>query len=92
MLIYGLNIWQELYGLAEKYILVKVEHVLAHRRQKENEDLSQFERFVTEGNKKADELANAGAMLEGFIVETGAKTVQQERDFLRCTHAALTAE
>ena len=31
--------------------------------------------------RKADELAKAGAMLdEGFMSETRAKTVQQERD------------
>ena len=30
--------------------------------------MSQFEKFVTEGNEKADELAKAGAMLdEGFF-------------------------
>ena len=31
-----------------------------HEERKEN--MSQFERFVTEGNEKADELARAGAM------------------------------
>ena len=30
--------------------------------------MTQFERFITEGNEKADELAKAGAMLdEGFM-------------------------
>ena len=34
-----------------------------------------FEKFVTEGNEKADELAKAGAMLdEGFMAEARAKT------------------
>ena len=60
---------------------MKVEHVLAHRTKKEKKHVSQFERFVTEGNEKADEWAKAGAMLdEGFIVETRAKIVQQERE------------
>ena len=41
--------------------------------------MSQFEKFVADGNEKADELAKAGAMLdEGFMPETRAKTVQQE--------------
>ena len=34
----------------------------SHHEGKEN--MSQFERFVTEGNEKADELAKAGAMLD----------------------------
>ena len=43
--------------------------------------MSYFEKFVTVGNEKADELAKEGAMLdEGFMVETRAKTVQQERE------------
>ena len=46
-----------------------------------------FEKFVTDGNEKADELAKAGAMLdEGFMAKTTAKTVQQER---KEVHAAL---
>ena len=40
----------------------------AHRTKKEREKMTKIERFVTEGNEKADELAKAGAMLdEGFI-------------------------
>ena len=43
--------------------------------------MSQLEKFVTDGNEKADVLAKAGAMLdEGFKAETRAKTVQQERE------------
>ena len=41
--------------------------------------MSQFERFATEGNEKADELARAGAILDaGFMAEARAETVQQE--------------
>ena len=36
-------------------ILVEVQHVEAHRTKKEKTIMSQFERFVTEGNEKADE-------------------------------------
>ena len=51
------------------------------RRTAQRKDTSQFEMFVTEGNDKADELANAGAMLdEGKIAEVRAKTMQQERE------------
>ena len=43
--------------------------------------MTQFEKFVTEGNEKADDLAKAGAMLdEGFVVEARAKTMQLERE------------
>ena len=69
MQIYGFKkIWEELHGLAERGILVEVEHVKARRTKKEKKNMSQFERFVAEGNEKADELAKAGAMLdEGFL-------------------------
>ena len=63
MLIYG-KIWEELRGLAERGILVEAEHVKAHRTKKEKKHMSQFERFVTEGDEKADELAKAGAILD----------------------------
>ena len=39
--------------------------------------MSHFEKFVTEGNEKADELAEAGAILdEGFMAETIEEIVQ----------------
>ena len=44
-------------------------------------NMSHFEKFVTWGNRKADELAKAGAMLdEGFMAEARTKTVQKERE------------
>ena len=36
-------IWEELHGLAERCILVEVEHVKAHRTKKEKKHMSQFE-------------------------------------------------
>ena len=62
------KIWQELHELVKKRgILVEVAHVKARRTKKEKEKMTHFERFVTEGNEKADELAKAGAMMdEGF--------------------------
>ena len=60
--------WEELHELVKRGVLVEVEHVKAHRTKKEKEKMAQLERFVTEGNEKADELAKAGAMLdEGFF-------------------------
>ena len=43
--------------------------------------MPKFERFVAEGNEKADELPKAGAMLdEGLMAEAEAETMQQERE------------
>ena len=58
---------------------MEVEHVKEHRTKKEKTEMSHFEKFVTEGNEKTDELAKAGALLdEGFVAEARAKTMQQE--------------
>ena len=43
---------------------MEVDHVKAHRTKKVKKTMSQFEKFVTEGNKKADELAKGGALQE----------------------------
>ena len=60
---------------------MELEHVKAHRTKKEQETMTNFERFVTEGSEKADELAKAGAMLdEGFMAEARAEPMKQERD------------
>ena len=42
---------------------MEVEHVEAHLTKKEKENMSQFEKFVPEGNEKADDLVKTGAML-----------------------------
>ena len=67
--------------------MVEVEHVKAHRTKNVKKDMSQFEKFVADGDEKADELAKAGATLdEGIMAETRAKTVQQVREVV---YAAL---
>ena len=67
--------------------LVEVEHVKAHRSKKEMQQMTLFERFITECNEKADELTKDGAMLDGReVVQTRANTVQQRREEV---HAAL---
>ena len=59
---------------------MEVAHVKAHRTKKENEKMTNIERFVTEGSAKADALAKAGATLdEGFVAEVRAVTMKQER-------------
>ena len=73
--------WEELHELVERGILVEVAHVKAHRTEKEKEKMTKIERFVTEGNEKAGELAKAGAMLdEGFVAEARAETLKKERE------------
>ena len=86
-------------GSREELHLVEVEHVKAHRTKKDKKYMTQFEKFATEGNEKADELAKAGTMLdEGFMTEARAKTVQHEREevckFMKLcsTRPAFTAQ
>ena len=63
--------------LVRRSIPVEVAHVKAHRTKKEKEKMTKIERFVTEGNEEADELAKAGAILdEGFTAEV----MKQERE------------
>ena len=58
-----------------------MEHVKAHCTKQEKKYSSHFEKFVTEGNEKADELAKEGALLdEGFVAEARAETMQQKRE------------
>ena len=54
----GADMWTNLGKLHEpvkKGILVEVAHVKAHRTKKEKGKMTQFERFVAEGNEKAHE-------------------------------------
>ena len=75
-----IKMW-EVHELVKRGILVEVAHVEAHRTKKEKEKMTNIERFVTEENEKADELAKAGAMLdEGFMADVGAVTMKQERE------------
>ena len=56
-----IKIWEELQELVKRGILVEAAQVKAHRTKKDKEKMTKCERFVTEGNEKADELAKAGA-------------------------------
>ena len=57
-------IW-EVRRLHPEGTLLEVEHVKAHRSKKEKHDMPVFERFVAEGNERAEELSKDGAMLDG---------------------------
>ena len=57
-----------------------VAHVKGHRTKKEKEQMTKIERFVTEGNEKADELVKEGAMLDEGFMEVRAVIMKQERE------------
>ena len=51
------------------------------RTKKEKKEMSHFEKFVTEGNEKAEDAAKAGALLVRRVYGgRRAKTMQQERE------------
>ena len=80
-------IWEALHRVLQEGTLVEVEHVKVPRTKKEKQGMTLFEKIVTEGNERADELANCTAMLDGGVVaQMRASTVQQKREEV---HAAL---
>ena len=81
-------IWGELHGFDQESILVEVDRVKAHRTKKDMQQLSLFERFIAEGKEKADELAKAGAMMDGGVLtQARASTVQQGKRRSLCSAA-----
>ena len=68
-------------------MLIEVEHVKAYHTEKARQQMTLFEKFTTEGNEEAEELAKQGAMLDGgFVAQARASTIQQERE---AVYAAL---
>ena len=60
---------------------MEAEHFKAHRSKKEMQKMSLFEKFITEGTEKADELAKEGARLDGGdMAQVRAITILQERE------------
>ena len=57
-------IWEEVRRVHQEVIYPEVEYVKAHRSKKE-QPMSLFQKSVTEGNAEVDELAKAGARLDG---------------------------
>ena len=62
-------LWVELNNLHAKETVIEVEHVKAHGIEKERQQMSLSEKFVTDGNEKADEFAKTGAMLDEGCVD-----------------------
>ena len=80
MRVCGSNMWEEL-QLSTWKCWWKWSMPKRTAQIKDKREMSHFEKFVTAGNEKADELAKASAVLdEEFMAETRAKTVQQERE------------
>ena len=77
-----IRIWEELHKLVIRGILVEVELVKAHRTKKEKEKMTHFERFVTEGNEKADDRCRT----KDSWRKQEQRQMQQEREE---AHAAL---
>ena len=76
--------WEELNELRSEAILIEVEHVKAHRTEKERRQMSLFEKFVTEGNEQAYEPPKEAATWDaGLVAQARASTIQQERRSVR---------
>ena len=74
-------ILEEWHRVHPEGILVDVEHVKEHRSKKEMQQMTLFERFITESNEKANELAMEGAIMDGAAkAQVRVSTVQQERE------------
>ena len=67
--------------MRSKEILIEVEHFKAQHTEKERQQMSLLEKFITEGNEKADELAKDGALLDGgYMALARASTTEQKRE------------
>ena len=73
-------IWEELHRFHQEGTLDEVEHVRGHRTKKEMQVMSLFEKFIIEGNEKADEPGREESCLHGGdMAQVSAITIQQER-------------
>ena len=72
-------IWEELHRVHPEGTRVEAQHFNAHRSKKEMQNRSLFEKFITGGIEKADELAKEGARLDGGdVAQVRAITIVQE--------------
>ena len=76
--IFGSPIWEELNNFRSKATLIETEHVKAHRTEKERQQMSLFEKCITEGNEKADEPAKEGAIDEWRMSGAGKSKEREE--------------
>ena len=72
--------WEDFHRVHQEGVWVEVEHVKAHRSNKEMQEMSLFQKFITEGHEKADEQSQEGAWLDGGdMAQVRAITIQHER-------------
>ena len=72
-------IWEEVRIIREEGTRLEVRHVKAHRSKKEKKEMSLFERFVTEVNERAEELADGAMSDEGGVAQIRASIVQRKK-------------
>ena len=73
--------WEEVRRFHQEGTFLEVRHVTAHLCKKERQEMSLFERFVSERNEKADELAKDEAMLDrSEMSQIRASTVELRRE------------
>ena len=72
-------IWEEVRIIRQEGTRLEVRHVKAHRSKKEKQEMSLFERFVTEVNERAEELADGAMSDGGERAQMRASIVQQKK-------------
>ena len=74
-------IGEEVRRMHRQETLLEVEHFKAHRSKTEKQELSLFERSVTEGNERADESGKRWTLCDGGeMAQIRASAVQQKRE------------
>ena len=68
-----IKIWEELDDLCSEEILIDFDHDKEHRTEEDRQHMSLCEKFITEGNEKADEM-------EDLWRRPRARTIQQQRE------------
>ena len=87
-------IWEEVRIVRQEGTRLEVRHVKAHRSKKEKQEMSLFERFVTEVNERAEEPADGAMSDGGERVQMRASIVQREKAMRftrhgRCSQVSL---
>ena len=75
---------EELHRLRANEILIEVQHVEAHRTEKERQRMSLFEKFITEGNEQADELAKRHEQVQSSRREKCTQVCSMQPVFIAC--------
>ena len=71
--------WDMLNRIHQEGMELEVRRVKAHRTKEEEKKITRLERFIMEGNEKADDFAKEGVVDGGNMVQVRASSVQQRR-------------